>query len=167
VRRAVAREEPGVREQRREQEQPANTRQRAVAREEPGVREQRREQEQPADTVRRAVARLDPAVRARESRQWAVARGKKPYVMACKWENGKYLFHQPCGLWNEPCVHGCRYIHLNFSKTFGTGISAASTTQSSSPQHPRRKIGNRRHVPSLLNPHSPLRLDLLKAKSLP
>jgi hypothetical protein len=33
----IAREEPGVREQRREQEQPANTRQQAVAREEPGV----------------------------------------------------------------------------------------------------------------------------------
>jgi len=48
----IAREEPGVREQRREQEQPANTRQRALAREEPGVQEQRREQEQPADTVR-------------------------------------------------------------------------------------------------------------------
>ena len=45
-RKRIAREEPGVREQRREQEQPANTRQRAVAREEPGVREQRREQEQ-------------------------------------------------------------------------------------------------------------------------
>ena len=43
-RKHIAREEPGVREQRREQEQPANTRQRAVAREEPGVREQRREQ---------------------------------------------------------------------------------------------------------------------------
>ena len=42
-----------------------------------------------------------------------------------------------------------------------------STTHSSSPQHPMRKIGNRRHVPSLLNPHSPLRLDLLKDKSLP
>jgi hypothetical protein len=40
-RKRIAREEPGVREQRREQEQPANTRQRAVA------REQRREQEQP------------------------------------------------------------------------------------------------------------------------
>jgi hypothetical protein len=30
-----------------------------------------------------------------------------------------------------------------------------------------QKIGNLRHVPSLLNPHSPLRLDLLKDKSLP
>jgi len=30
-----------------------------------------------------------------------------------------------------------------------------------------QKIGNRKHVPSLLNPHSPVRLDLLKDKSLP
>jgi hypothetical protein len=29
------------------------------------------------------------------------------------------------------------------------------------------KIGNQRHVPSLLNPHSPIRLDLLRDKSLP
>ena len=65
-RKRIAREEPGVREQRREQEQPANTRQRAVAREEPGVREQRREQEQPADTVRRAVAREEPGVQEQE-----------------------------------------------------------------------------------------------------
>jgi len=59
----IAREEPGVREQRREQEQPADTMRRAVAREEPGVQEQRREQEQPADTVRRSVAREEPGVR--------------------------------------------------------------------------------------------------------
>jgi hypothetical protein len=44
----------------------------------------------------------------------------------------------------------------NVSKTVGTSISATSTTQSSSPQHPMQKIGNWRHVPSLLNPHSPL-----------
>ncbi len=55
----------------------------------------------------------------------------------------------------------------NFSKTVGTGISATSTTQSSSPQHPMQKFRNRWHVPSLFNPHSPLRLDLLKDKSLP
>jgi hypothetical protein len=54
-------------------------------------------------------------VRARESRQRAVARGKKTYAMACKCVNGDYLFHQPCGLWNEPCVHGCGYIHLSNS----------------------------------------------------
>ena len=66
ARKRIAREEPGVREQRREQEQPADTVRRAVAREEPGVREQRREQEQPADTVRRAVAREEPGVREQE-----------------------------------------------------------------------------------------------------
>ncbi len=62
ARKRIAREEPGVREQRREQEQPADTVRRSVARKEPGVREQRREQEQPADTVRRAVAREEPGV---------------------------------------------------------------------------------------------------------
>jgi len=98
--RAVSREEPGVREQWQEQEQPANTRQRAVAREEPEVREQRREQEQkqPVDTVRRAVARLDPEVRARESRLCALASGKIIHQMVCTFVNGEYLFHQPCGL---------------------------------------------------------------------
>jgi len=30
-----------------------------------------------------------------------------------------------------------------------------------------QKIGNQRNVPSLLNPHSPVQLDLLKDKSLP
>ena len=54
-------------------------------------------------------------MRARESRQRAVARGKKTYGIACKCVNGEYLFHQPCGLWNEPCVHGCGYIHLSNS----------------------------------------------------
>jgi hypothetical protein len=107
MRRAVAREELGV----REQEQPVDTVRQAVAREEPGVQEQ----EQPGDTVRRAVARLDPEVRARESRQRAVARGKTTHPMACKCVNGEYLFHQPCGLWSEPCVHGCGYIHLSNS----------------------------------------------------
>ena len=53
-RKRIAREEPGVREQRREQEQPADTVRGAVAREEPGVQEQ----EQPVDTMRRSVARV-------------------------------------------------------------------------------------------------------------
>jgi hypothetical protein len=35
--------------------------------------------------------------------------------MACKYVDGNYLFHQPCGLWNEPCVHGCGYLHLSSS----------------------------------------------------
>ena len=61
---------------------------------------------------------------------------------------------------------GSAYL-LNQSRYLLKDISATSTTQSSSPQHPMRKIRNRRHDPSLLNPHSPLRLDLLKDKSLP
>ena len=53
------------------------------------------------------------------------------------------------------CLHGILRVAItgywidwatfsknNFSKTVGTGISAASTTQSSSPQHPMQKIGN-------------------------
>ena len=103
LQRAAAREEPGV----REQEQSANTMRRAIARDEPGVLEHESEQ--------RAAAREDPAVRARESRQQAVAQGKKTHEMACKCVNGEYLFHKPCGLWNEPCVHGCGYIHLSNS----------------------------------------------------
>ena len=39
--------------------------------------------------------------------------------MACKYINGEYLFHQTCGLWNAPCVHGCGYLHLS-SSTLGT-----------------------------------------------
>ena len=35
--------------------------------------------------------------------------------MAWTFVNGEYLFHQPCGFWNEPCVHGCGYIHLSTS----------------------------------------------------
>jgi hypothetical protein len=37
------------------------------------------------------------------------------HQMACTFVNGEYLFHQPCGFWNEPCVHGCGYIHLSTS----------------------------------------------------
>jgi len=54
-------------------------------------------------------------VRARESRQRAVARGKETHAMACKCVHGEYLFHQPCCLWNEPCVYDCGYIHLSNS----------------------------------------------------
>jgi hypothetical protein len=35
--------------------------------------------------------------------------------MACKYVNGEYIFHQPWGIWNAPCVHGCGYIHLSSS----------------------------------------------------
>ena len=93
--RAVAREEPGVREH--------ESAQRAVAREEPGVREH--------ESAQRAAAREEPGVRERERRQ----RARRTLDMACKYVDGNYLFHQPCGLWNEPCVHGCGYLHLSSS----------------------------------------------------
>jgi hypothetical protein len=35
--------------------------------------------------------------------------------VSCKYVNGNYFFHQPCGLWNEPCNHGCGYLHLSSS----------------------------------------------------
>jgi hypothetical protein len=97
--RAAAREEPGVQERESEQQ--------AAAREELGVQE--------GESALRAAAREDLAVRARESRQRAASQGKKTHEMACKCINGEYIFHQPCGLWNEPCVHGCGYIHLSSS----------------------------------------------------
>ncbi len=81
--------------------------QRSAARDEPGVREH--------ESLQRAIAREDPAMRACESRQRAVARGKETLAMACKCVHGDDLFHQPCGLWNEPCVYGCGYIHLSNS----------------------------------------------------
>ncbi len=59
--------------------------------------------------------RKEPVVQERESRQRAVARLNKTFEMACKYVNGQYIFYQPCGLWNAPCVHGCGYIHLSNS----------------------------------------------------
>ena len=50
-------------------EQSSDTGRKRIAREEPGVREQRREQEQPANTVRRAVSREEPVVREHETEQ--------------------------------------------------------------------------------------------------
>jgi hypothetical protein len=35
--------------------------------------------------------------------------------MACKYIDGDYIFHQPYGLWNAPCIHGCGYLHLSSS----------------------------------------------------
>ncbi len=68
------------------------------------------------NSAQQATAREKPAVRERESRQFAAARLNKTFEMACKYLNGQYKFHQPCGLWNAPCVHGCGYIHLSSSK---------------------------------------------------
>ncbi len=78
--------------------------QQAVARDVPGVVER--------ESAQQAAAREEPAVRERKSRQRAERRLKKTFKMACKYVNGQYIFHQPCGLWNAPCVHGCGYIHL-------------------------------------------------------
>ncbi len=61
------------------------------------------------------AAREEPAVQECKSRQCAAARLNKTFEMACKYVNGQYIFHQPCGLWNAPCVDGCGYIHLSSS----------------------------------------------------
>ena len=129
--RSVAREEPGVRER--------ESTHRAVAREGPGVREResaqraatredgtRREEEnnqrrgrrsemgvRQRETIQRAAAREETGVRECETRQ----RAGRTFDMACKNVDGNYLFHQPCGLWNDSCVHGCGYIHLSSSSS--------------------------------------------------
>jgi hypothetical protein len=95
----VAIEEPSVREH--------ESAQQAVAREEPGVREHK--------SAQRAVAREEPGVQEHESAQRAAARATRTFDMACKYVDGKYIFHQTCGLWNAPCVHGCGYLHLSSS----------------------------------------------------
>ncbi len=93
---AAVREVPGVVE--------CESAQRAMAREVPGVVERKLAQQ--------VAVREEPVVQEPESRQRAVARLNKTFEMACKYVNGQYIFHQPCGLWNAPCVHSCGYIHL-------------------------------------------------------
>ncbi len=44
-----------------------------------------------------------------------MANANKHVVMATKFINGKYSFHQPCGSWDQECVHGCGYLHLSSS----------------------------------------------------
>ncbi len=73
-----------------------------MAREEPGVQEH--------ESAQRAAAREEPGVREHESAQRAVSRAKRTFDMACKYVDGKYIFHQTWGLWNAPCVHGCGYL---------------------------------------------------------
>jgi hypothetical protein len=48
----------------------------------------------------------------RSRRQGATARSNRTPDMACKYIDGDYIFHQPCGLWNAPCIYGCGYLHL-------------------------------------------------------
>ncbi len=115
--RAVVREVPEV----VEHKQSANMLQWAIAHKIPGVREHKSGQQANArevpgvverNTAQQAAAREEPAVQERKSRQCAAARLNKTFEMAYKYVNGQYIYHQPCGLWNAPCVHGCGYIHL-------------------------------------------------------
>jgi hypothetical protein len=66
-------------------------------------------------SAQQAAAREEPEVQECQSRQRAAARLNKTFEITCKYVNGQYIFHQPWGLWNAPCVHGCGYIHLSSS----------------------------------------------------
>ncbi len=55
----------------------------------------------------------------------------KTFEMACKYVSGQYIFHQPCGLWNAPYVHGCGYIHLSSSTPGSRKIFCANCCLSS------------------------------------
>jgi hypothetical protein len=83
-------------------------------------------------SAKQAAAREEPAVQERESRQHVAARLSKTFKMACKYVNGQYIFHQPCGLWNAPCVHGCGYIHL-LSSTPGSRKKCCANSHLSLP----------------------------------
>jgi hypothetical protein len=67
------------------------------------------------NSAQQAAAREELAVQECKSRQRTAARSNKTFKIACKYVNSQYKFHQPCGLWNAPCVHGCGYIHLSSS----------------------------------------------------
>ncbi len=67
------------------------------------------------ESGQQAAAREEPVVQEHESRQHVSARSNKTYKVACKYVNGKYMFLQPSGLWNAPCVQGCGHIHLSSS----------------------------------------------------
>jgi hypothetical protein len=109
----------------REREQTINTERHVIARLDPVYREQENEQQrnrwsdpeyrackQVADMERQAIACDDEEVRENENEQRCNRRARTTYDMACTYEDGKFHFCQPCGKWNIPCVHGCRYIHL-------------------------------------------------------
>jgi hypothetical protein len=59
-------------------------------------------------SAQQALAREEQAVQDCESRRQAAARSNRTLDMACKYIEGDYIFHQPCGLWNAPCVHALR-----------------------------------------------------------
>jgi hypothetical protein len=77
----------------------------------PAIREE--ENVRNRESYRRRCA--NPAIREEENAKRAVARSNGVVDMACKYINGKYVFHQLCGIWNVPCRYGCGYIHLSTS----------------------------------------------------
>jgi hypothetical protein len=96
--------------------------QRVAAREDGAIREEENNQRRARynapevlehKSAQRASAREEQAVQDRESRQQVAARSNRTLDMACKYIDGDYIFHQPCKLWNTPCVHGCGYLHLS------------------------------------------------------
>ncbi len=86
---AAAREVPGVVK--------CKSAQSAVVREVPGGVERK--------SAQQAAAREEPAVQERKSRQRVAGRLNKTFKKACKYVYGQHIFHQPCSLWNAPCVY--------------------------------------------------------------
>ncbi len=88
--------------EKRSVEQARNTTLHAIKRTRIEVRNQRHILEQAHDTAAHVKARqYNP----------------KFYPMACTIDSatGERKFHQPCGVWNKPCTHGCGYMHLSNS----------------------------------------------------
>ncbi len=74
--------------------------------------------EQIADANQRRLILTDPEYRVPEqiadtNRRRRLAREKQQMATKVNPSSGTYLYHQPCGLWNEECRHGCGYTHLS------------------------------------------------------
>ncbi len=111
--------------------------QRQSRRNAPNVQEHEAEQ--------RSVARDGPGVREHEAAQQAAARARRTFDMACKYVDGKYIFHQACGLWNAPCVHGCGYLHLS-SSTARLSSTAEDTGGTSMSEERSNEVPNQKCV---------------------
>ena len=60
------------------------------------------------ESAQRAAAREEPGVREHESAQRAAARATRTFDMACKYVDGKYIFHQTCGYYKRfKCRRRC------------------------------------------------------------
>jgi hypothetical protein len=121
---AVVRDVPGVVER--------ETAQQAAAREVPGMVE--------CESAQQVAAREKPVVQECKSRQCATARSNKTFKMACKYINGQYIFHQPCGLWNASYVKICGYIHLLSSTPGSRKKSCANGCLSSASDNFDKKL---------------------------